>query len=192
MDFTRVKENLLEKGYYVSIFETGQEAVDYLAKEITGTEVGIGGSATVEELGLYEELIKSNKVHWHWKMPEGKNHMDVRWDAVNADVYISSVNALAETGEIVNIDGMGNRVAGTSFARDRVFFIVGKNKLVPDLEAALDRAENVAAPMNAQRLAPEGDQAQALRAISRVYSILKAKPTGGEFEVVLIDEDLGF
>ena len=67
-------------------------------------------------------------------------------DAAAAPVYLTSVNALAETGELINIDGTGNRVASTIFGHEEVYFIVGVNKLAPDYDAALWRARNVASP----------------------------------------------
>ena len=73
-------------------------------------------------------------------------------DAMTADVYVSSANALAESGEIINIDGRGNRVAGTLYGAERLYLVIGKNKLAPTFEDALWRARNIAAPKNAKRL----------------------------------------
>ena len=146
--FDQVEKNLIERGYTVKIFATGAEAAAYLDKEIDGLTVGIGGSATVRDIGLYELLEKHNQVIWHWKQEPGP----ARIAAMNTDVYLCSANALAESGEMVNIDGAGNRVAATLFGHKKVYFLIGKNKLVPSFHQAVDRARNVAAPKRAQQL----------------------------------------
>ena len=65
--FDKVEKSLVERGYQVKVFSTGAEAAAYLDKEIDGVSVGIGGSSTVTEIGLYELLEKHNRVIWHWK-----------------------------------------------------------------------------------------------------------------------------
>ena len=99
-------------------------------------------------MGLSEELSKNNEVYWHWITP-GPATLE---SASKAEVYITSANGLSETGEIVNIDGSGNRVASTLYGHDTVYFICGINKLEPDLDAAIHRARNIASPLNARRL----------------------------------------
>ena len=201
MDLQTAKSNLEKKGYRVSCFPTGAEAAAYLNAQLDGVSVGFGGSITLQELGLYETLGAHNTVLWHWKLPEGKTAADVRREAAGTEVYLSSVNGLAETGEIVNIDGSGNRVASTIFGHRKVYFLVGRNKLAPDLAGAMDRARNVAAPKNAQRLgiktpcAAKGDKCYDCKSpgrICRAVSVFWTCPNGSEYEVVLIDEDLGY
>ena len=150
--FDAVKKNLEERGYTVSCFATAAEAAEYLDGRINGTTVAFGGSVTLAEMGLYEKLATHNEVLWHQKPAEGKTGKEIRDAAISTEVYVSSVNGLAETGEIINIDGTGNRVASTYYGHERVFLVVGKNKLAPDYDGALWRARNVAAPKNARRL----------------------------------------
>ena len=143
-----VMENLRRRGYTVRYFERGEAAADYLQQTLSGCEIGFGGSRTAEQLGLFERLGENNTVFWHWKQ-----EFDAACAAAGrAQVYITSVNGLAETGELINIDGYGNRVAATSYGPDRVIFVVGKNKLAPTFEQALWRARNIAAPLNVRRL----------------------------------------
>ena len=127
--------------------------------------------------------------------------METRTAAVRADIYISSVNGIAETGEIINIDNTGNRVAAVSYGPKTVYLIVGKNKIAPDYESALFRARNVASPLNAQRLnrktpcAVNGDRCYDCNSPERIcrnLSVLWEKPIGAEYEVNLINEDLGY
>ena len=201
MDFTNIKKNLEALEYQVSCFETAAEAADYLAGSIQNTTVGFGGSMTLKEMGLYEKLGETNKVYWHWILPEGMTQDDARAHARNTEVYLSSANGIAETGEIVNIDGNGNRVAETLFGHKKVYIIVGKNKIAPDYDGALWHARNVAAPKNAQRMqkktpcAVKGDKCYDCKSPDRICRglvVLWKKPMAAEYEVVLINEDLGF
>ena len=100
--FEKVKSNLEKKGYAVSVFATAKEAAEYLDSVIDGKSVGFGGSLTLQEMGLAERLEKHNTLLWHWKVPEGKTVADMRAAGNAAEIYISSVNGLAETGEIIS------------------------------------------------------------------------------------------
>ncbi|MCF2675832.1 lactate utilization protein [Pseudoflavonifractor sp. P01025] len=193
-DMERVRKNLEERGFQTSCFATAKEAADYLDAQIDGATVGIGGSMTIQAMGLSERLSKHNEVIWHWEGGELRR-------AMLADVYLTSVNGLAETGEIVNIDGNCNRVAASMFGPKRVYYVVGINKIAPDFEKALWRARNVAAPKNAKRLgkktpcAVKADRCYDCKSPERIcrgLSVLWRKPTGFEqAEVVLIEEELG-
>ena len=116
-DFTAVKKNLEARGFSVTTFRTAAEAADYLDKAVDGVSVGFGGSATLDELSLYERLAAHNDVFWHWK---AENAQAARRQAMTADVYFSSVNGLAESGELINIDGVGNRIAATLYGHKKV------------------------------------------------------------------------
>ena len=102
MDFSTLISSLKEKGYVVSAFENVVEATEYLDKSIDKKSVGIGGSMTIEQMGLYEKLDLHNTVYWHHRIPNGETSASVREKAKNTDVYISSVNAITKEGEIVN------------------------------------------------------------------------------------------
>ena len=178
----------------VRCFDTAAQAADYLDSRINGKSVAFGGSMTLKALDLYPRLSTHTKVLWHW---EGSS----RLEAATTQVYLSSVNALAETGELVNIDGVGNRVASTLFGHEEVYFVVGTNKITPDYDSALWRARNVAAPKRAQsqnRKTPcalKGDKCYNCKSPDRIckaLSVLWGKPISlPVMEIVLIDEDLG-
>ena len=196
-DFTTVKKNLESKRFRVSTFATAEEAADYLDRSIDGVSVGIGGSVTAEQMGLYEKLSGHNRVFWHWR-PESAE--DPRREAMTADMYITSVNGMAETGELINIDGNGNRGASSLYGHKKVWFIVGRNKLAPTYEAAVYRARNVAAPQRARQLgkktpcAVKADRCYDCRSPERVCRALVTlwgPMLGMETEVLLVDEDLG-
>ena len=190
-----LRERLEANGFQTTLFPTAKEAADYLDREIDGVSVAFGGSITVKEMGLYPRLSAHNRAIWHW---EG----DSLVDAATADVYISSVNGVAETGELINIDGTCNRISSTMFGHKKLYLIVGINKIAPDYDQALWRARNVAAPLNAQRLnrktpcAAKGDKCYNCSSPERIcnaMTVLWKKPGGiPECEVVLVEEALGY
>lgn len=197
-DFSNTKKNLEARGFRVSCFETAVEAAAYLNAAVDGVSVGFGGSITLEQMGLYELLCTHNDVVWHWKTDD---KLPARYRAMTTDMYVTSVNGLAETGELINIDGIGNRVAGTLFGHQKVWFVVGRNKLAPTYEEALWRARNIAAPKNARKLqkktpcAVRADRCYDCKSPDRICRglvVLWEAISGMEMEVVLIDEDLGF
>ena len=121
--------------------------------------------------------------------------------AQDAQIYLSSVNGLAESGEIVNIDGRGNRISAIMFGQEKVYLIVGINKLASDYEGALYRARNIAAPKNAQRLhrntpcAVKADRCYDCKSPERICRglfVLWEKPFGMDMEVILINEELWY
>ena len=194
-DIMKLRENLKKRGYTVSYFETAAEATAYLTQALAGATVGIGGSMTVEEMGLKPalEAAGATLIH-HW-------NGDSLRDAAQTPVYISSVNGVAETGELINIDGTGNRVASTIFGHEELYFIFGVNKVEETFEKALWRARNIAAPKNAQRLgrstpcAAKADRCydcnspeRICRALSVLWGPVKSFKT---VEVVIINQSLG-
>ncbi|MGI5933242.1 MAG: lactate utilization protein [Lawsonibacter sp.] len=193
-DIEKLRKNLEDRGIQSSYFATAQEAADYLDRQIDGTTVGVGGSMTVKAMGLYPRLSAHNQVVWHW---EGGSLEE----AAQTEVYVTSANGVAETGELVNIDGNCNRIASSVYGHKRVYFVVGINKIEPDYDRALWRARNVAAPKNAQRLgrktpcAVRGDRCYDCKSPERIcrgLSVIWGRPTPVEtMEVVLIGEELG-
>ncbi len=200
-DFTKLRENLEKKGYVVNVFDKTEEASDYIASQIHEKTVGLGGSATIHQMDLFAKLSKHNVVYWHDQKPSDMSVMETRTAASRAEVYISSVNAISEDGDIVNIDNTGNRVAAITYGPSKIYLVIGENKVAENLERAIYRARNVAAPLNAQRLkrktpcAVKGDKCYDCKSPERIcrnLSVFWEKPTGAEYEVILIKEVLGF
>ena len=194
--FDTVKKNLEDRGYAVRVFGSGAEAAAYLDGAVDGKTVGFGGSMTLDQLGLYDALGRHNTVVWHWKQEAGL----ARREAMFTQVYLTSANGLAETGEILNIDGIGNRVAATLFGHEKVYFVIGRNKLAPTYDEALWRARNIASPKNAQRLgkktpcAVKGDRCYDCKSPDRICRglvTLWGPMMGMETEILQVDEDLG-
>ena len=201
MSFDVVRDNLIKRGFEVSCFESVAEARDYLNRVIDQENVGIGGSVTIRDMELYEVLSTHNEVYWPWKPIEGKTDIEMRDLAHRAKVYLSSVNGLAETGEIINIDGTCNRISATLYGPKKVYLIVGANKIAEDYDKALYRARNIAAPMNCKRLnrktpcAVNADKCYDCNSPERIcrgLTVLWRKPTGCDYEVILINENLGY
>ncbi len=198
--FKTVSENLAKLGYSIQCFKTVAAANEYLNKAIDGVTVGIGGSVTVAEMELCPQLSAHNTVYWHQGVADKEKSLEIRKNAAQAQVYISSVNGIAESGEIINIDGNCNRVSAIFYGHEKVYLIAGKNKLAPDYEKALYRARNIAAPLNAKRLnmntpcAKSGKchNCQSPQRICRGLSVLWSKPMCCDFEIILIEENLGY
>lgn len=201
MDFSVLKNNLEKSGYKVFEFSDKEEAAEYLNSQIDGKSVGFGGSMTLKEMGLYEKLETHNRMFWHWNVPEKSTATEMLKEAQTADIYVSSVNGIAQTGEIINIDGNCNRVAGMMFGHEKVYLVAGENKIAADYENALYRARNVAAPLNAKRLgkktpcAVNADKCYNCSSPERIckgLSVFWQKPSGREYEIILIHQNLGY
>ena len=198
MNLQEVKARLEENNFTVQIFETKEEAADYLDRAIDGKTVGMGGSMSLAELKTFERLSTHNEVFSH----QTGNADEQRRKAATADVYLLSANALAaDTGEILNIDGTGNRVSASLYGHEKVYFIAGKNKISPNFAAAYERMRNVVAPKNAQRLhrktpcAEKADKCYNCKSPDRICNALVVHykcMKGMEMEVVLVNEDLGY
>ena len=198
MDWDKVTSNLEARGFAVVLCDTAAQAADFLTGAIHGKTVGFGGSMTLDRLGLFQRLSADNQCFWHWKTP-GPETVAA---AAASQVYLTSVNALAETGELINIDGGGNRISAAASAKEAVYYVVGRNKLAPDFDQALWRARNVASPLNARRLnrktpCAQGEELKCYDCkspgrICRGLVVLWEPMLGTDMEVLLIKEDLGY
>ncbi len=119
-----------------------------------GDVIGVGGSVTLKEAGVLD-FIKSGKYRFLDRYApdlSGEARLQVLRDAENADVFLTSCNAITEAGELYNVDGNGNRVGAIAFGPKKVIAIVGVNKIVGDINEAIRRVKTIAAPLNAKRL----------------------------------------
>lgn len=180
------------RGFTCTFCATAAQAADYLTTRCAGKSVAFGGSVTLDALGVYDALRDKADVHWHWKGDAG---------ITSGDVYLTSANAVSAMGEIVNIDGTCNRVAGSLYGFDACYVVCGVNKLTPDLTSAMRRARTIAAPLNARRLgkrtpcAVDGKchDCRSPERICRAMAVLMAPPARmRHYEIVLIGEELGY
>jgi len=194
---------LERNGFKARFCRTQAEAAEAAAAFFTkGLAVGFGGSMTVKGLGLQDralaagcELLDHNAPGL---APEAK--LGILRRQLTSDVFVTGSNAVTLEGEIVNVDGTGNRVAALSFGPTKTLVIVGVNKLVRDLDEAFSRIELYAAPMNNKRLErpnPCVKSGQCMDCdgdsrICRVYQILRKRPMGTDFSVIIVGEALGY
>ena len=207
MNLEKTIESLEKKFYKVSCFASHEEATNYLDSQIDAKIVGFGDSRTIIDMKLYDKLSTHNIVYDPNQSMDNDGFLEIARKCLTTQVYLTSVNAMAETGEMVNIDGTGNRVAGSLFGHEKVFFIVGTNKIEPDLEKAVWRARNVAAPqtslqydlptpcvINYKRTGELKcfDCRRPERICNGIITYLRKMNDIDEVEVVLIDENMGF
>lgn len=201
MDIQSVISNFKHNGYAVSYFENSTEAAFYLNRVIDDKHVGFGDSQTLYDLGLYEKLSGHNRVVDPQHCAEGKSFKETAKECLTADIFITSVNGASESGELINIDGLGNRVAGSLFGHEKVYFVIGINKFAPTFDKAYWRARNVAGPRNAQRYnlqtpcAKLADRCYDCSSPDRICNgviVHYKKMKGMDMEVVIIGEEMGF
>jgi hypothetical protein len=178
------------------------ECLQQLLKLIpVSAAVGVPGSATVRATGVVEALRERGQTvydHWGKELSRGQA-LQVRHRQLQCDLLLTSANAVTETGEILNMDGIGNRVAATIFGPGRVVIVAGRNKIVPTLSAGRKRIMNIAAPKRARELEIKTPCAQTgvcsncdvPDRICRVEVILHRAPSLTPIAVIVVDEDLG-
>ena len=193
--------NLNKRGYkaqYVNNADAAKMTVmSLVTKELS---VGIGGSMTILDLKLYDILKdRGHKVFWHWKADPGQVDEE-RVKAVQADVYLTSTNAISQEGVLVNTDGTGNRVSAMFYGPDTVIVVCGINKMAKDLQSAIDRVKNVACPLNARRLGLNTPCAQtdncndcdSPQRMCKVTVLLEQPTNGKTVHIIIVGETLGY
>ncbi|MCR5108417.1 MAG: lactate utilization protein [Lachnospiraceae bacterium] len=183
-------------GYYAESKEKALEiALSLIPKGCTITH---GGCASAEEIGL-EEVISSGDYHYMDRHKE-EDKRKAELFAYDCDVYIASANAMTEDGIIVNIDGNANRVSAIAYGPRKVIFIVGMNKVAKDLDAAMKRARNTAAPINAQRFDLDTPccktgscmDCKSPESICCQFLITRISRHKDRIHVIMVNDELGF
>ncbi|MBN2553315.1 MAG: lactate utilization protein, partial [Spirochaetales bacterium] len=161
------------------------------------------GSMTATGLGLWQEIAGRQGVELidpykpELSREEG---LELRRKGLTADIMIASSNAITLDGELVNLDGMGNRVAAMAFGPKKVILIVGMNKVVPDLETAFERVKHYAAPVNAMRIGSKTPcvanglctDCRSPARICNMWSIIEGHMVKNRIHVKLVGESLGY
>lgn len=206
---SELKEALEANNFEVFIAENSTEAKKIVLRgilpRIGAKSVSYGGSMTFRATGLYEaikntpglELIEPFEEK---RTLEGrKKRMEIMRQSLLVDLYITGTNAVTETGKLVNLDMFGNRVAGIAFGPRTVVVLIGRNKIVPDLEAAMFRVKNYVAPVNAMHedqktpcaKTSHCSECKSRDRICNVWSIIEKCFPKGRIKVILVNEDLG-
>ena len=199
MDIERIKKNYLLRGYDFFFFQTVEDAVSFIQTLIPkNVSIGFGGSETVKEIKLLNNLPERTLLHRDLFSIEEKQ--TVLRKMHDADWYVSSANAMTESGDIVNIDGRGNRVGEIVNGPKNVLIVAGTNKLVKDVAEGIERTRNVASPKNCRRLNKDTPCAKLDKCchcntkdtICNATVILHHPMSGTKVYVVMIDQDLGY
>ena len=199
-----VCKKLNSLGYNARFVENKEAALKAVLELIPeGASVGVPGTVTIREIGLIEELKKrGSKVSVHWDpnlKPEGKAARFL--EELSSDWFVTSTNALtADEGVFVNIDGTGNRVGAMAWAPGKLLYIVGINKIAPDITSGLKRIRDTATPPNVIRLngkAPCASVGHCVNCSSpdrvcRIVTMMERPPMGRECHVIIVGEELGY
>ena len=195
-------KSLRDNQYHAEYFANRADALAHIYSLIGKDEsVGTGGSMTLTELGIHDELVaRGNTLFDHATAKSNDESFEICRKQLTADVFMLSANAISQDGIIVNIDGRSNRVAALSFGPKKIIIVAGCNKITHDLASAIHRARNIAAPMNAKRLnrktpcAVTGvcSDCNSPERICRTFNVLHRRPGGAEYHVIIIGELLGY
>ena len=201
-----VKSALEANNFEVFLAQTSQEAHKLVLEEIvpkTGAKsVSWGGSMTFLGTGLYEALKNKDGLEVLDTFDKGlpaEAQLERRRQALLVDLFITGTNAVTESGQLVNLDMIGNRIGGLTFGPKHVVILVGRNKIVPELEEAIFRVKNYVAPANAMRLDKKTpcvktsycEECKSPDRICNTWTITEKSFPKGRVKVVLINEDLG-
>ena len=195
-----IVKNLEKRGFSVHETATAAEARELLLSMIADAQsVGIGGSMTIRQLDVTEPLsAQGKKVYWHW-LP-GVDAAEMRRNAMFADVYLCSANAVTEDGKLLFIDGTGNRAAALAFGPKQVILVIGSNKLSGDEAEATARIKEQACGPNGKRLGLKTPCAltgkcqdcSSSQRMCNVFLKLEHRPGSHPVDIILVQEPLGF
>lgn len=184
------------EGFYA---RSKEEALDLALSLIPeGSSVSMGGSMSVHAIGLSAKLKEGNYDFIDRDAYEDKRQAMLL--AYDADFFLSSANAITNDGVLVNIDGNSNRVSAIAQGPKHVLFIVGMNKVCDDVDGAMKRARNVAAPINAQRFGLDTPcskkgvcfNCKSPDTICCQFLITRFSRHAGRIKVILVNDDLGY
>lgn len=199
----RTASALRAKGFSVEVATDAATARGMILHMADGAQtIGFGGSMTLASLDLAKALRDEGKetlIHGRAGLSADEK-ISIMRRQLTCDLFLSSVNAITEKGHLVNVDGNGNRNAALTFGPKKVVVVAGWNKIVPDLDRALIRIQEEAAPPNARRLgmatpcAATGEctNCNSPERICRITTIIERKPRPADFTVILVQGDLGY
>jgi L-lactate utilization protein LutB len=202
-----LKSELEDNNFEVYLAENTSEAKRIVLEEIlpkTGPKsVSWGGSMTFLATGLYEAIKEDSSIEildTFDRSISREEMIERRRQALLVDLFITGTNAVTESGQLVNLDMIGNRIGGITFGPKSVVILVGRNKIVPDLDEAMARIKDYVAPVNAMRLDMKTpclktsycDECNSPQRICNTWAITEKCFPKGRVKIVLINEDLGF
>ena len=200
-----VAKNMNNRNFDACYVRTKKEALaEALSRIPEGSLVSWGGSASISQIGLKDALKAGNyQVIDRDEATDMEDRFNRMRQALLSDVFLSSANAISEDGVLINLDGLGNRVAAIAFGPKKVLIIAGMNKVVPTVEDGIERVRSIAAPINMMRFCNEDTKTpcaqtgrcgncNAENTICNQWIITKRSMTPGRIQVILVGEDLGY
>ena len=200
----QIIENLEERRMGGSYAPTAAQAMEeVLAMVPRGASVYRCGSVTTTSMGLWKRMAALPEVKIIDPFQPGITHEEslaVRHKGLSADIMIASSNAITLDGRLVNLDGLGSRVAAMMFGPEKVILVVGMNKVAPDLDSAMARVKHYAAPVNAIRVGVEAPctanglcaDCRSAQRVCNMWSIIEGCRSRGRIHVKLVGESLGY
>ncbi|NNF97913.1 MAG: lactate utilization protein [Desulfobacteraceae bacterium] len=203
----RQVQKVLEKNHFDAYItdsphQARKLALDTIIPDLNPTSLSWGGSMTFTSTELYN-VLKNNEdldiIDTYDKSVTPEEGLDRRKQALFVDLFITGTNALTEDGRLVNLDMIGNRVGALTFGPKNVLLFVGRNKIVPDIPAAMQRIKNYTAPVNAMRLDKKTPCVKTARCeecsspdrICNTWSIIEKSFPRGRIKIVMINADMG-
>lgn len=194
-----LEKRQMEACYCATVEEAKQKALSFL---FPGCSVSFGGSMTLEESGILKALREREDIRLldRAAVSTPEETKQIYHDALSCDYYFMSTNALTQDGELINIDGNGNRVAALIYGPEHVIIVAGLNKVARNVEEALSRVHNTATPLNCIRLhrntpcAATGVCADCLSPDCICNQVVITRRSGNpdRIKVILVGEDLGY
>ena len=194
-----LKKNKFDAVYFPDK-EGGAKYILNFIKE--GATVGIGGSVTINELNILDKMQEMGAVVLNHNVAgiTAEEKLEIRRKQMVSDVFLCSSNAITLDGQLVNMDGAGNRVAAMTFGPKKVLIVAGVNKITKDVHSAIERIQLTASPLNNKRLdyknpcATTGvcSDCKGDTRICNILTVMKRKPMATDVTVVLIGEVLGY
>ena len=193
-----LEKNNFKATYVANRKEAAEKILELIPVEAS---IGIGGSVTINEIGIVDMLNERGNVVYNHGKPglSREESLDIRRQQLNSDVFLTGSNAITIDGELINVDATGNRVAAMIFGPKKVIVIAGVNKIVPHLLAGIERVKLVASPMNNKRLKFQNpcvisgncEDCHGATRICNVTTIMHKKPLATDVHVFIIGEELG-
>ncbi|MFR5266732.1 lactate utilization protein [Clostridium sp.] len=199
----RTMENLEKNNISAYFINTREELIEIIENlSLEGDKIAVGGSTTLNEVNLLNYL-RTGRYNFLDRYKEGLTReevVNIFRESLLCDVYITSTNAITEEGYLYNVDGNGNRVAAMLYGPRKVIVICGINKLVKNVEEAMERNKSISAPANAKRLNRKTPcskvgycmDCKSEERICKKYTLIKGEVTKGRMHVIILNQNLGY
>ena len=203
----KVRQALVANHFSAHVVDTLAAAralvLDLVLPDAAPATVSFGGSLTLADSGLYDDLKAREGLAvidtWDKSLPP-EERLELRRRALLSDLFLTGTNAVTETGWLVNLDMIGNRVGAITFGPRKVVILAGRNKIVPDVTAAVRRIKDFAAPVNAMRLHKKTPCAKTGRCqdcdsperICNHWAVTEKCYPAQRIVVILVNQDLGY